>query len=254
MLHAASQPIDDYLAEVEPVFSRTPAASPIAAPAFVAAVDRYRAQSRTNLPIIGAILIMHIVAIVALVQVRHHMVRADEASLTVVNLTPPPPPPPAAAVPPPPVAAEVVAPPPVVRTPVPISQPVQTVPDPVPVPVSAPPSVAPSSMSAGAAPPAPPASVQGGDLATQMISGKPPRYPLDSRRKKEQGTVILALTLGLDGTVESIDISRSSGFARLDNAARDAVRNWRWKPTLRGGAPVRVKGVVAIPFLLQGQG
>ena len=107
------------------------------------------------------------------------------------------------------------------------------------------------------APPAPPAIsvgsgiVQGGDLGTQMIAGKPPRYPVESRRKREQGTVLLALTLGLDGAVESLSIAQSSGFARLDNAARDAVRGWRWKPVMRDGQPVRVKGVVEIPFVLR---
>src|SRR3546814_7287866 len=67
--------------------------------------------------------------------------------------------------------------------------------------------------------------VQGGDLGAQMIAGKPPRYPVESRRKREQGTVVLALTLGLDGAVESLSIARSSGFPRLDNAARDALRS-----------------------------
>ncbi len=92
----------------------------------------------------------------------------------------------------------------------------------------------------------------GGDLSAQMVSGKPPRYPIESRRKREQGTVVLALTLGLDGAVESLTIARSSGFSRLDDAARDAVRKWRWRPMIQQGQPVKVKGVVEIPFVLQG--
>ncbi|EQB31940.1 energy transducer TonB, partial [Sphingobium ummariense] len=101
------------------------------------------------------------------------------------------------------------------------------------------------------APPAPPSTVQGGDLASQMVAGKPPRYPVESRRKREQGTVVLSLTLGLDGAVEAIGVSHSSGFRRLDDAALDAVRRWRWKPMMRDGQPVRVRGVVEIPFVLQ---
>ena len=92
---------------------------------------------------------------------------------------------------------------------------------------------------------------QGGDLSAQMIAGKPPRYPIESRRKREQGTVVLTLTLGIDGAVDSIAISQSSGFARLDEAARDAVRKWRWSPVVRNGQPMRVKGVVEIPFVLR---
>jgi protein TonB len=93
--------------------------------------------------------------------------------------------------------------------------------------------------------------VQGGDLGTQMVAGKPPRYPIESRRKHEQGTVVLTLILGVDGAVETLVVSQSSGSPRLDNAARDAVKGWRWKPTIRGGQPVRVKGVVEIPFILR---
>ncbi|KEQ53939.1 TonB family protein [Sphingobium chlorophenolicum] len=95
--------------------------------------------------------------------------------------------------------------------------------------------------------------MQGGDLGARMIAGKPPRYPIDSRRKREQGTVVLALTLGLDGAVENLAIAQSSGFPRLDHAARDAVRGWRWKPLMRDGQPVRVRGVVEIPFVLRSE-
>ncbi len=100
------------------------------------------------------------------------------------------------------------------------------------------------------APAAPAATVQAGDLGTRVLSAPPPRYPVQSRRRREQGTVELLLTLGPDGVVETISVSRSSGFARLDDAALSAVRRWRWEPTLQAGAPVRVRGVVAIPFVL----
>ena len=130
--------------------------------------------------------------------------------------------------------------------------PIATTPEPTPVAVP----VASVVSSAPAAPSAPavPSIVQGGDLATQMVSGKPPRYPIESRRKHEQGTVVLSLTLGVDGAVENLVIAQSSGSSRLDAAARDAVRTWRWKPTIRDGRPVRVKGVVEIPFVLRSEG
>jgi protein TonB len=102
------------------------------------------------------------------------------------------------------------------------------------------------------APPAPPSIVSADDLGTRMISGRPPRYPVQSRRHREQGVVELLLIVAFDGAVETISVSRSSGFARLDEAALDAVRRWRWEPTLRNGAPVKVRGVVEIPFQLEG--
>ena len=197
-----------------------------------AAPARYGARSGVNVPAILVILLLHAVIIAALVHARHHVHRVREARLSVVNLMPPPPPPSAKAPPPPP-HSRIVAPPPLVKVP----------PAPVPTVATTPTIV----------PPAPPEPTEmaGGDLGTQMIAGKPPRYPVESRRKREQGTVLLALTLGLDGAVESLSIAQSSGFARLDNAARDAVRGWRWKPVMRDGQPVRVKGVVEIPFVLR---
>lgn len=214
--------------------------------------ERYGARRGPNLPAIAAILVVHALLIGALIQVRNHVVRAEEAKLTVVNLSPPPPPPAAEAPPPPPSQPQVVAPPPIVHTPVPPVQ-IATTPDPVPAP-------SPVAVSALPSPPAPaapvmaaaaPSVVQAGDIGAQMVSGKPPRYPIDSRRKREQGTVVLALVVGTDGGVESIGIARSSGFARLDDAARDAVKHWRWRPIIRDGQAVRVKGVVEIPFVIR---
>lgn len=251
MLQAASLSIDDYDAGSEQAITAAPAMSPSPVVAVPVAASRYGVRSRPNLPAIAAILAIHALAIGALIQVRNHVQRAEMAKLTVVNLTPPPPPPAAEAPPPPPSKPVIVAPPPIVQTPVPPVQTVQTTPDPTPVPTPAPIAVAVPGPPAPAAPPAPPSMVQGGDLGAQMVAGKPPRYPVESRRKHEQGTVVLSLIVGLDGAVESINVAQSSGSARLDNAARDAVKGWRWKPILRSGQPVRVKGVVEIPFILR---
>ncbi|QGP77705.1 energy transducer TonB [Sphingobium sp. CAP-1] len=251
MLQAASQPIDDdgQSTEQDIVLPLARIAPPVSAA--LVPVERYRARSRPNLPAIAAILLIHAVAIGALIQVRNHVQRMEAAKLTVVNLTPPPPPPAAQTPPPPPSTPQVVAPPPIVQTPAP-PVPVQTSPEPVvvqsPVPVTV---VAPSPSPTPAAPMAAPSIVQAGDLGTQMVAGKPPRYPIESRRKHEQGTVVLTLILGLDGAVESLSVTQSSGSSRLDNAARDAVKGWRWRPTIRGGQPVRVRGVVEIPFVLR---
>ena len=251
MLHDQSRLIEDCFPDVAqdgPVLRATlpPAIAP-------APTDRYGARSGPNLPAIAIILVVHAVLIGALIQVRSHVMRVQEARLSVVNLSPPPPPPASDAPPPPPATPQVVAPPPIVQTPVPPVPIMQTTPTPILAPAPTPvttvtPVAAPA---APPAPPAPPSIVQGGDLGTQMVAGKPPRYPVESRRKREQGIVVLTLTLGLDGAVDSIAITGSSGFPRLDNAARDAVKGWRWRPTLRAGQPVRVKGVVEIPFVLR---
>ena len=215
--------------------------------------SRYGQGARPNIAAIAAILLVHAALIGAVLQARSQVQKAQEARLTVVNLTSAPPPPAAEAPPPPPATPQVVAPPPIVRTPTATPPAIQTTPDPVPVAAPVPVAmIAPAPGPVPAAPPAPPSLIQAGDLGTQMVSGKPPRYPIESRRKREQGTVVLALTLGIDGTVESIAINRSSGHARLDTAAFDAVRGWRWQPTIRGSQPVRVRGIVEIPFILRG--
>ncbi|APL94642.1 energy transducer TonB [Sphingobium indicum] len=245
---------DRFVEEVEDDAILAPPAAPPSIPNAPfrpeAAPARYGARRGLNYPAVLVIVLLHAVLIAALVQARHHVQRVREARLSVVNLMPPPPPPPSAEAPPPPPQAEVVAPPPLVKVPQPPAPTVATTPDIAPPAPPAPPVTV-------SAPPAPPAAsmgssvVQGGDLGAQMIAGKPPRYPVESRRKREQGTVVLALTLGLDGAVESLSIARSSGFPRLDNAARDAVRGWRWRPVMRDGQAVRVKGVVEIPFVLR---
>ena len=253
MLHAAIQPMTDddsaTFADRPPV----PSAPLVSPTIYTAARDPYGFSRQPNIPAIMVIILVHALLIGMLIQVRSHGMRVQDAKLTVVNLAPPPPPPPSAsAAPPQPSAPEVIAPPPIVQTPVPLPQAVQT--SPVPQSISAPaPTLA---VVAGPAPPttmpsAPPSLIQGGDIGTQMVSGKPPRYPIESRRTREQGTVVLQLILGVDGTVETIMVSQSSGFSRLDNAARDAVKHWRWKPTLRDGQPMRVRGLVEIPFVLR---
>lgn len=89
------------------------------------------------------------------------------------------------------------------------------------------------------------------NLAVRLISATPPRYPLESRRKREVGTVALLVLVGEDGRVEDISISQSSGFERLDRAALDAVQRWRWSPTMINGQAVRVRGLVRIPVELR---
>lgn len=250
MLQAASQPIDDYGRTPEPDIA--PISGEVAVPlAPVQAVaERYRARSRPNIAAITAIVVIHALAIGALIHVRNHVRHMEEARLTVVNLSPPPPPPAAETPPPPPSKPEVVAPPPIVRTPVPPVQTVQTRPDPAPQPT--PVTVAPPAPPVPA--PAPPIAVpsqapQNVDLTARLISAKPPRYPIESRRKREQGTVKLGLIVAPDGSADKIWIANSSGFDRLDKAALDAVRKWRWAP-MADGKPAR--GWLPIPFVIQG--
>lgn len=230
-----------------PVRPRTLSARP---PVSVAPAARFGQGGGHRLPVLLGVLLLHVALVAVLLTVRQHLVHKREAQLTLIDLSVAPPPPPAAAPAPEPerptlVEPTVTVPQPLVQVPQLAAPVLAATPQPVPVAVPVP-TLAPSTGIA----PAPPAVVQANDLDSRMIAGKPPRYPLESRRRKEQGTVLLSLVLGLDGSVSSISVAQSSGFARLDDAALDAVRKWRWEPTLRGGQPVLVKGIVRIPFVL----
>ncbi|MDE8651499.1 energy transducer TonB [Novosphingobium album (ex Liu et al. 2023)] len=229
-----------------------PAAAPFPAPSTVEAPARYGEGRRFNPVAIALTVLFHAVLIFVVVQVRQQATHEQRQRLTVVDLTAPPPPPPAATRPPEPKSA-VAAPVPLVQAPRPAPQ-ITLTPAPVapsaPSVVAAPP--APAAAPGPPAPPAPPSPVEASNLGTRMISAPPPRYPLESRRQREQGTVVLALTLDLNGSVATIAIAHSSGFPRLDEAALRAVRKWRWAPTVRDGQPVMVRGQVEIPFMLQG--
>lgn len=220
-------------------------------PPAAAAPARYGEARRISLPATMGVVLMHAAALGGLLYLRPAIAEHTETRVQVVDVKLSPPPQPPAAKKPSPPRSEVakleqtaLAPPPPVQLAVSTS---------LPPPEAAPQFRQASAPPAPPAPPAPavPASVQGGDLGTQMVSGRPPRYPIDCRRRREQGTVVLALTLGVDGAVQSIAVARSSGFPRLDEAALGAVRSWRWAPVLRAGQPVIVRGVVEIPFVLR---
>ena len=155
-----------------------------------------------------------------------------------------------------PAAAPVAAQPasPIVAPPSPIVMPASTPvasAAPAPVVIAAPAPVAAPAPAAPAAPAAP-TIARGRDLSANLVEADPPRYPIDSRRAREQGTVELAVTVGTDGRVAGIGIARSSGFDRLDRAALAAVERWRWTPLRQNGVAAIVEGTVRIPFVLQG--
>jgi protein TonB len=78
----------------------------------------------------------------------------------------------------------------------------------------------------------------------------PPDYPAESRRRGEEGVVRLALRVGIDGRVEDAQVATSSGFPRLDQAAVEAARRWRFRPATQGGLPVAATLPTAVHFRL----
>lgn len=178
--------------------------------------------------------------------------RLHVVTMRNLDTTPPPPPPPAAApeLDPDPAPAQAVVPKPMIALPAP--GPAQVMVDAPPPPAPpAPPGPAAASTAAPAAPARAAAAVRdAGDLSGTLVEARPPTYPPESRRAREEGTVKLRLLVGPDGRVAEIEVAASSGSRRLDRAALQAVRRWRWSPVTAGGEAVAVRGYVTIPFKL----
>jgi protein TonB len=79
-----------------------------------------------------------------------------------------------------------------------------------------------------------------------------PEYPPISRRLKEQGKVMLRVMVTTAGEPGSIEVDKSSGFERLDQAAIEAVKQWRFVPAKRGEQAVNAWVVVPLSFSVKG--
>jgi len=101
------------------------------------------------------------------------------------------------------------------------------------------------------APPPPPAPVRvGGDIAPpRKVRNVDPQYPAIARAAKVQGRVILEATIAKDGSVKDVKVLRS--LPMLDQAAVEAVQQWKYTPTMLNKEPVEVIMTVTVDFALQ---
>ncbi|MBV6324517.1 energy transducer TonB [Duganella violaceipulchra] len=82
------------------------------------------------------------------------------------------------------------------------------------------------------------------------LNNPEPVYPLASRRQGEAGKVVLLVQVSPQGTVERLEVRQSCGFARLDQAALDAVRRWRFVPARLGEHAIAASVLVPLTFSL----
>jgi periplasmic protein TonB len=82
------------------------------------------------------------------------------------------------------------------------------------------------------------------------LNNPAPAYPRMSRRQGEQGTVVLRVFINTEGRAEKAEIRTSSGYSRLDEAALDTVKRWRYLPGKRAGVPEAMWFNVPIRFVL----
>jgi TonB family protein len=93
-----------------------------------------------------------------------------------------------------------------------------------------------------------PKAAQGVQMAV-LVYRVNPDYPSEWKRAGVQGTVHLRATIAKDGSVKEISVV--DGDARLAKSAEKALKQWRYKPAMREGAPVEVRTTVAVAFALK---
>jgi TonB family protein len=91
-------------------------------------------------------------------------------------------------------------------------------------------------------------SIGGNMMAAKIVSKVQPSYPPDARQDHVEGTVTLRIVIGTDRAIQ--DVSLISGHPALVQSALDAVKQWRYQPTLLNGKPVEVLTQVNINFSL----
>ena len=107
---------------------------------------------------------------------------------------------------------------------------------------------------AGIAPPPPPkptvtrTRVGGAVQAAKLVNRVQPIYPPLARQTRISGTVRLHAIIAKNGSVEQLTVE--SGHPLLVQSALDAVRQWRYQPTLLNGDPVEVDTEIDVIFSL----
>jgi protein TonB len=85
----------------------------------------------------------------------------------------------------------------------------------------------------------------------EYLEAPQPEYPAIAKRMGEQGKVILRVLISERGRPEQVEVQKSSGFARLDEAARRAAMQALFKPHTEDGKPVPVYALIPINFSIQ---
>ena len=110
-----------------------------------------------------------------------------------------------------------------------------------------PPPVAPASVKSVRTAPLP---VGGNVQAAKLIYQPKPLYPTLARAARVSGVVRFTAIIGREGAIENLTLI--SGPALLVVAAQDAVKQWRYKPTLLNNEPVEVVTQIDVIFTLSG--
>ncbi|AXK66044.1 energy transducer TonB [Burkholderia sp. IDO3] len=143
-----------------------------------------------------------------------------------------------------------------VRKAIPTPQPVAQAPSPTPAPAAIDPTPAPAAPA-----PAAPAAAPGPARETMQVSAPKnvsaltcnfvkPAYPSMSKRRGETGTAYVHFIIGVTGKIESVQLQKSSGYPRLDEAALEATRASTCPPYIENGQAIRAAHTLPFNFTL----
>jgi protein TonB len=163
-----------------------------------------------------------------------------KSTLALEIIRPPKPLPKIEPPPPPPAKPRIKAPPPIQAATVAPSD----------APVAAPVETVAALAPAEPAPPPAPEPVKPAFGGIGYKNNPPPDYPTIAVRQGWQGTVLLRVRVLQSGTVESVEVVRSSGKKVLDDAAIHTVERWMFAPSTRGNSPIDGFATVPIEFKL----
>lgn len=99
-------------------------------------------------------------------------------------------------------------------------------------------------------PPAPTAPIRrsNGVVMSNLVHQVQPVYPVLAQKTHTQGVVLLEAVIMRDGTIDPARIRVITGNVLLNEAAIEAVKQWRYKPTLLSGEPVEIITTITINF------
>ena len=207
---------------------------------------------------VGAIAAAHVAALWALLQIREvREAVADAAPMFVSLVAPPKPPevaPPSPPPPPTPPVRRPIAPEPrlIAAAPSPAPPSFVVAPPPEPTPPEPAPVVAAAPVAPPAPPPPPPPPPRNlSASAVQYLEPLQVEYPRLSKRLGEAGVVMLRVFIDEAGRVRDVQVSRTSGHPRLDDAAMAAVQKARFKPPSENGQAVSGYAQVPVDFQLE---
>ena len=84
--------------------------------------------------------------------------------------------------------------------------------------------------------------------SVEYIRAAPPVYPKESQNRREHGTVVLRVLVDAQGRPAQIQVEHSSGFERLDTAARKAVEKFLFRPYEVNGVAQPAQVLIPIGF------